>query len=224
MEKMVNLRLVWFLERWDLLSPTQCGFRKNRSTTDCLVQLDTAICQAFASNQHFVCVFFDLEKAYDTAWRRGILRQLHDFGLRGELPVFIDGFLRNRHFRVRVGTHYSNTFQQVEGVPQGSVLSVTLFAIAINGIASTLPAGVINTLYVDDFSIGFGSTQMRSAQRRLQLALDHVSRWAEERGFRFSTTKTVAVHFCRKRGFHPDPDLYPKALAFQCALRRAFWG
>jgi hypothetical protein len=28
-------------------------------------------------------VFFDLEKAYDTTWKYGILRDLHDMGLRG---------------------------------------------------------------------------------------------------------------------------------------------
>ena len=28
-----------------------------------------------------------------------------------------------------------------------------------------------------------------------------------ENGFRFSSSKTVGMHFCNKRGLHPDPEL-----------------
>jgi hypothetical protein len=28
-----------------------------------------------------------------------------------------------------------------------------------------------------------------------------------ENGFKFSSSKTVAKHFCNKRGLHPDPEL-----------------
>ena len=74
MEKMVNARLVWYLEKKRILSPIQCGFRRMHSTTDVLVRLESSICEAFASKEHHVTVFFYLEKAYDTAWRHGILK------------------------------------------------------------------------------------------------------------------------------------------------------
>jgi hypothetical protein len=79
-----------------------------------------------------VTVFFDLEKAYDTTWRYGILRDLHDMGLRGNLPIFVSNFLTERQFKVRLGSTYSNLHDQENGVPQGSILSVTLFSIKIN--------------------------------------------------------------------------------------------
>ena len=41
-------------------------------------------------------VFFDLEKAYDTAWKYGILEDLHKMGFRGRLPVFVGNFLNDR--------------------------------------------------------------------------------------------------------------------------------
>ncbi|MPC83442.1 hypothetical protein E2C01_078152 [Portunus trituberculatus] len=34
-----------------------------------------------------------------------------------------------------------------------------------------------------------------------------MSRWANINGFCFSTSKSVAIHFCRNRGVHPDPNL-----------------
>lgn len=60
-EKMVNVGLVHFVERGGLLSPSQSGFRKHRSTTDTLVRLETAVCEAFAGHQHLVCVYFQFE-------------------------------------------------------------------------------------------------------------------------------------------------------------------
>ena len=69
MEKMVNARLVWYLERKGVISSAQCGFRRMRSCTDVLIRLEDSICKAFSSKQHHVTIFFDLEKAYDTAWR-----------------------------------------------------------------------------------------------------------------------------------------------------------
>ena len=47
---------------------------------------------AFINNQHLVAVFFDLQKAYDTTWKYGILKDLYNMGLRGNLPIFIGIF------------------------------------------------------------------------------------------------------------------------------------
>jgi len=66
MERMINTRLVWYLEQLKLITPVQSGFRKQRSTTDQLVRLETFVCEAFVNKQHTVAIFFDLEKAYDT--------------------------------------------------------------------------------------------------------------------------------------------------------------
>jgi len=39
--------------------------------------------EAFIQKQHVTAISFDLEKAYDTTWKFGILEDLHDAGLRG---------------------------------------------------------------------------------------------------------------------------------------------
>ena len=93
LEKMVNFRLMAYLESHHLLGEVQSGFRPNRSTTDNLVQFEHHIFSAFERRHHTIAVFFDLSKAYDMAWRWGILERLHSFGLRGHLPLFIRNFL-----------------------------------------------------------------------------------------------------------------------------------
>jgi len=72
----------------------------------------------------------------------GIMRDLHDAGLCGRLPCFIQGSLNNRKFHVRLGTCISDLFEQEMGVPQGSILSVTLFGLKINSIIKAISPGV----------------------------------------------------------------------------------
>ena len=224
MEKMVNERLMWYLERNGYLSPSQFGFRRLRSCTDALLRLESKICEAFATKKHLVTVFFDLEKAYDRTWRFGILKALYNCELRGELPLFIRAFMLNRKFRVKVGTALSEIKDQEEGVPQGCVLSVTLFALAINGIASVIPSEIMHTLFVDDLSISFAASKMSTAERKIQLTIDRIVLWAERHGFKFSTSKTVVMHFCRVRLFHPDPDIFLKGHRISCVDQTRFLG
>ena len=94
-------------------------------------------------------IFFDLEKAYDTTWKYGILKDLFDMGLKGKLFIFISNFLSDREFNVRVNSTYSDIQEQEIGVPQGSILSVTLLGIQINSLAKVLNDNIEGSLYVD---------------------------------------------------------------------------
>jgi hypothetical protein len=49
--------------------------------------------------------------------------------LKGNLSTFISNFLSDRAFNVGVNSTYSDIQEQEMGVPQGSILSVTLFSI-----------------------------------------------------------------------------------------------
>ncbi|GBM13055.1 putative RNA-directed DNA polymerase from transposon X-element [Araneus ventricosus] len=88
LERMVNARLVFELEKQGFISPLQSGFHRDRSTFDNLVLLETHIRNAFIRRNHLVSIFFDIGKAYDRTWRYGILSTLFNFGFRGNLPIF----------------------------------------------------------------------------------------------------------------------------------------
>ena len=206
MERMVNQRLNWFLEYHQLIDKNQCGFRSSRGTIDHLVRLDGEIRSSFLRKQHLLAIFFDIKKAYDTCWKYGILEALYKYGLRGNLPMFVENFLRNRTFQVRVGTFLSEEYPQELGVPQGSVLSPTLFSVAINSVLSVIPPTVGRMLYVDDLTIYSTSPRLEGAERQITSALKGLERWTRKTGFSFSPTKSVCVHFHRRRGFFPDPQ------------------
>ena len=123
LERIINKRLTYFLEVNNLLAEEQNGFRQNRSTIDHLIKLEKHIKDSFSMKQHTIAVFFDIEKAYDTVWRHGVIRDLHDMGLRGLLPTFINNFLKQRSFHVKSGQTSSDCKNPENGLPQGSILS-----------------------------------------------------------------------------------------------------
>ena len=122
--------------------------------------------------------------------------------------MFIRSFLEDRTMQVRVGSTLSDFYDQEQGVPQGSILSTTLFNIKINNIVKCLDSKTDGSLYVDDFGICYRSKNMRTIEKKLQQCINRIEDWATSNGFKFSKSKTQCVHFCKLRKVHNDPVLY----------------
>ena len=190
-----------------ILDRSQCGFRKHRSTTDHLVSLERYLRDAFARRQQAVGLFFDLEKAYETTWQYGIIRDLHRIGLRGRLPVFVSEYLRDRRIRVRIGTTLSDEFYPEEGVPTGGVLAVTCFGLKINELPSCIAKDIFKALFVDDLAICFRGRSLDTIERHLQQAVNSIQEWATRNGFRFAAHKCKVVHFTPPRSRAQRPPI-----------------
>ena len=142
---------------------------------------------------------------YDTSWNYGIMKNIHDIGLNGRLPLFIQNCLNDREFKVR--STLSELHKQEQGVPQGSILSVTLFSIKINDIVKNINPGVDCSSYVDDFLICYRSKNMHTTECQLQRNLNNIQDWATKNGFKFSESKTLCMHVWQLRKAHDDPML-----------------
>ena len=99
-----------------------------------------------------------------------------------------------------------------EGVPQGSVLSVTLFSVAINNILEAVTPPVKCSLFVDDLAIYCTSYDAKSACQYLQRSINKITKWADENGFKFSFSKTVAVRFSRSKRMEEIPTITLKGV------------
>ncbi|GBL78444.1 hypothetical protein AVEN_42940-1 [Araneus ventricosus] len=95
-----------------------------------------------------------------------------------------------------------------EGVPQGNVLSVTLFIIHLSQILNYLPSSVHGSLYVDDLQISCQGSNIHLIERQLQNAVNKLVAWCDNNGHAISPEKSRCVHFCRKRNLHRDPVIY----------------
>ena len=131
-------------------------------------------------------------------------------------------FLSDRTFQIHLGTILSDNIFHQEGVPQGAILSTTLFNIKINDIVKQVDPGVeCCSLYVDDFVIMYRSPTIDAIQRKLQHTINRLEKWTLENGFTISKNKTVAMHFCPdKKCMNPalkldnDPIQFVKEFKF----------
>ena len=83
MERMINTRLMWSMKSQGLLLEKQCGFRKNHSKLDHLARFEMFIRDASVEKERILTIFFDLEKAYNTSWKHGILADLRGSWFQG---------------------------------------------------------------------------------------------------------------------------------------------
>ena len=102
---------------------------------------------------------------------------------------------------------HSSPFKLEEGVPQGSVLSVTCFAVAINSVINEVSSPVCASLFVNDLAIYCTAYNAESACKYIQKSINSISKWAKHIGFKFSTSKTVAIRFTRCKHQEAVPNL-----------------
>ena len=199
LEKMVNRRRQHFLESNKYFNPCQSGFRAAHCTVDSLIRLDHSARQAILLKQYCIAVFLDIEKAFDSVWHHGILLKLQAMGIKGYLPKFIQQFLSMRKISVKIGSSSSPQYPVHSGVPQGSVISPTLFTIAINDLFNKLPEQIQTSLYADDGAlwIRHESLHRLEACSLVQQGLNTIEKWSDLWGLTISPlhTKTCSVIF-----------------------------
>ncbi|GFS14749.1 RNA-directed DNA polymerase from mobile element jockey [Elysia marginata] len=86
-ERMVNNRLYWYLEKSNTPNQHQAGFKMGGCTEDQLFILAQDIQNGFT-----VTIFVELQQAYDTVLRKGLLKKIANLALRGKLYKSIKFF------------------------------------------------------------------------------------------------------------------------------------
>ena len=180
MERIVNARLMWYLETEKKLSEQQAGFRQFRSTEDQVTYVAQEIEDAFQKKNVLLATWIDLQKAFDKVWTDGLIVKVQRCGIEGNMYRWISSFLNNRRARVQVDGKFSKKFLLRHGVPQGGVISPTLFLIFIDDLVSKLPKGVKAALYADDLVMWVSEEYAGTAKYRMQQAADVLSAWTKE--------------------------------------------
>jgi ribonuclease HI len=193
-ERVVLNRLKQTLEPH--LHPAQAGFRKLRSTDDHLAWLTQNIIDGFGKCERTVAAFLDLSAAFDVAWRPAIVNQLHKLSTPPHLTRWIARFLSNRTADVIFNGTKSRRKCIRQGVPQGSVLSPTLFATLVNDLPTKCATNGVNiSLYADDIAIWSTSKRIHRATAKVQEATQKVFAFLRELKLIPNETKSVVSLF-----------------------------
>ena len=195
MESIINQRMKWYLETNNLLANQQAGFRMFRSTEDQTTYLAQEVEDAFQAKKVTFVTWVDLQRAFDKVWTDGLLVKLQRCGIGGTMYKWIKSYLFNRRARVSLDGTTSRKFLQRHGVPQGGVLSPTLFLLFINDLIAELPRGVKAALYADDLVLWCSEEYATTARYRMQEAADKLTTWAEEWCVQVNTEKSCTTLF-----------------------------
>ena len=74
------------------------------------MRLADEIHKAINNKQFTLSVVIDLEKAFDLVWHNGLLYNMKQVGLRGNVFKFVEDFLNDRSIQVRIGAGMSSTY------------------------------------------------------------------------------------------------------------------
>lgn len=193
LERVVTKRLRDHLEGAGVYSPGQYGFRRGVGTAHAIAVVTETLAIQKASGSRCNLVLRDVSKAFDKVWHLGLKFKILHLGLPGPIERLLCDFLEDRTARVKIGSCAGPPFPLSTGVPQGSVLSPTLYTIYTCDCPSSL-AG-INVQYADDvtqlvFHPGRSSRMLNSRTGR---EIARVNAFEEEWRIRTNLNKFAVV-------------------------------
>ena len=103
-----------------------------------------------------------------------------DMGIGASIIRWIQSWLANRKAWVEFDGVKGKTKTFSQGLPQGAVLSPTLFLIYINDVTENLPEDVKISLFADDIAVWASSKNIREASDLLQRAIDSINGWSKK--------------------------------------------
>lgn len=194
LEKCMVIQMVDFFNTENIFSPCQFGFRKGRSTVQGIVDLVSAILDAFHNKQYDPVLFLDLSKAFDCVDHGILLRKLKYYNFDTASVNLISSYLERRHQVVRVAGVSSAVSEINIGVPQGSILGPVLFLIYINDLPYN-DQTVKYTLFADDTTVSLSADALDEGLRSARLARERAEDWFCSNRLLLNAEKTRMVVF-----------------------------
>lgn len=186
-------RIIRFTDDKNIINSSQFGFRSEHSTTHQILRVINHIKTNKTERKSTGLVLFDIEKAFDSVWHDGLIFKMTKFGFPTYITKIIQAFCSNRSYCVHVGDTKSRQIILPAGLPQGSVLSPTLFNVFVSDLR--LPKTIQVACYADDTAIFTSANRTETIIGRLQNAIVDLSDYFVKWKIKINPSKTQAVVF-----------------------------
>ena len=213
--KVLERLLLPFLNESIVLDDTQHGFRAQRSPTTALLPLVTSIARGFNEQKppdRTVAVAIDISKAFDSVSHDLLIGKILDSALHPNVKRWLSAFLKGRHQAVIYNGAKSAFKNNHLGVPQGAVLSPTLY----NLFVASFPAlRSKKQMFADDSKI-FASGPIDEIEAQISIDLEKVSAWAEAHELNIAPHKSTVTLFSpntHEYGYDPQVVLDGSVIA-----------
>lgn len=194
-ERLVKSQLIVYLEKENIISSHQFGFRSNKNTSDALFELSRCITSNIASKKRVLITFLDLAKAFDSVDRGKLLAKLQYIGIKNKEYEWFSSYLQCRKQRVCINNTNSDSMEVDYGVIQGSTLGPLLFLVYINNL-SVLDLTSKLLLFADDTAIITEGRTWDETFNRASIDLTKVKNWFDNNtlSVNISKTKCLPIH------------------------------
>lgn len=203
-EKIILKRINDYTEENNILSKEQFGFRKEHSTIHQVKRIVNMISNNKNQRKSTGVVFLDIEKAFDSIWHNGVIFKLNKFGYPIYLQKIVKSFLTERYFEVNIDNEISSQRKVPAGVPQGSVLSPTLYAIYTSDFKTQRNQSA--AFYADDTAIIINGKVSNAIVKNMKKALIHTEKYFNKWKIKINQDKTQATIF----PFNKSPKRIPR--------------
>ena len=171
----------------------QAGFRPAKSCTSQLLNLTQHIEDGYQRGKITGAAFVDLSTNYDTVNHRILIQRLYNTTQDSQLCRAFQNMLSNRRFHVELNNERSGWKKQNNGLPQGSVLSPTVFNIYTND--QPIHDGTRNFIYADDLCVTAQYSSFTKVETTIGDALDELTQYYRFNSLRANPDKTQVTAF-----------------------------
>lgn len=179
-----------------LITTSQHGFIKNRSTVTNLTEFTNIASNVIESGSQLDVVYTDFSKAFDKIDHELLLLKLCKIGIHSWTLKWLRSYLCGRKQYVNVNGVHSFVFNVLSGVPQGSHLGPLLFILFINDITSCFKYSNC-LMYADDLKL-FRTINEHHDAVLLQSDVDKLIKWCCMNGLHLNVNKCYCVSYTRK--------------------------